>query len=169
MPPSLFADICSALGESVDVYLGRPSRGFIGEAAWLSVAGAHMQHNLSRVVVAGIAAHGRQERRRTNEFGHAALGLTEALVRLSMDPGPGALVQSYAAETAYLGVVGTMALPADKVGPDLIPELWTTVVRRLLDPTKEVSDEVEMLSALLLFGVSDAESTARQLPAFATR
>jgi hypothetical protein len=159
MPPSLYQDVCSALGESVDAYLTRGSRGLSGDVAWLWVTGPHMEHNLSHVVVAGIAAHGRQERHRRSEFGWSAVALTNSLVRLSSDPGPGSLIQSYAAETAYLGVVGALALNVEEASADLIPELWRPVVWRLLDPTKEISDEVEMLSALLLFGVYEAVSS----------
>jgi hypothetical protein len=159
MPPSLYQEICTGLGESADAYVARGSRGLIGDVAWIWVTGPHMEHNLSHVIVAGVAAHGRRERRSRSEYGWAAVGLTQALVRLSMDPGPGSLVQSYAAETAYLGVVGALVLNVDEPSAELIPELWRPVVLRLMDPTKEVSDEVEMLSALLLFGVYEAEST----------
>ena len=158
MPPNLYADIAEAIAESADAYLARATRGLIVDIAWLWVTGPHMEHNLSHAIVAGIAADARPEQRRFHgDFVRGAKVLINALVRLSADPAPGSLIQSYAAETAYLGVIGALALDVEVRPPELIAELWATVVHRLLDPTTELSDEVEMLSALLLFGTYEAE------------
>jgi hypothetical protein len=58
-----------------------------------------------------------------------------------------------------LAVLGSLSLRVETRTPDLVADLWITVVRRLIDPSKETLHEVEMLSALLLAGTYEAESS----------
>lgn len=159
MPPSLFQDACSAFSDSVDAFVQRATtKGTLMSAlAWNRVTMAHVPDNLSRVVVAGVAANGRTRGRDSRDFGHGATALTHALVTLSAK-GPGGLTQGHAIETACMAVLGSMALDGDGRNAELIPELWITVVRRLVDPDRETLHEVEMLSTLLLAGTYEAES-----------
>jgi hypothetical protein len=160
MPPSLFQEACSAFSDSVDAFTQRAStRGtLMSDLAWSWVTMAHVPDNLSRVVVAGVAANGRARDRYRHDFGHGATALTHALVRLSTG-GPGGLTQGNAIETAYMGVLTSMTLDGESQNAELIPELWTAVARRLVDPDKETLHEVEMLSTLLLAGTYEAESS----------
>lgn len=161
MPPSLYLDTCTALGDSVDASVARTSGsgGLMDDYAWMWTTMPHMQDNLAHVVVAGVAADSRRQDRRGSDFAHGATALVHSLVKLATHGTSGFMTQSYAAETAYLAVLGAMALKGETRSPDPIPELWTTVVRRLIDPDKERSAEVEMLSSLLLVGVYEAESS----------
>jgi hypothetical protein len=160
MPPSLFQDACSAFSDSVDAFVQRATtKGtLMSDLAWSWVTMAHVPDNLSRVVVAGVAANGRTRDRYSRDFGHGATALTHALVTLSAK-GPGGLTQGHAIETACMAVLGSMALDGDGRNVELIPELWITVVRRLVDPDKETLHEVELLSTLLLAGTYAAESS----------
>jgi len=132
--------------------------------AWMWTTMPHMQHNLARVVVAGIAAESRGSDRRRSDFAYGATALVHALVKLATHGTSGFSTQSKAAETAYLAVMGAMALQDETRSPELIPELWTIVVRRLVDPEKERAHEVEMLSSLLLAGAYEAESSRPTAP-----
>lgn len=123
----------------------------------------HMEHNLSRVVIAGIAADGRSNDGRRSDFADGATSLVQSLVKLSsLDRG--FLTQGYAVETAYLAVLGSMALGGENSSSELIPDLWRRVARRLLDGAKERMHEVEMLESLLLVGVYEARSSRATAP-----
>ena len=167
MPPSLYQDACGALGDSVDAFVGRTGDGGLrDDTAWLWTTSAHMENNLSRAVMAGVAADSRtRERRRgrTTDFGHGATALVHSLVKLS-SVDAGFLTQGHAAETAYLSVLGAMSLGVESSSPDLIPGLWRAVARRLVDAEKEKMHEVEMLESLLLVGVYEAESSRPTAP-----
>lgn len=66
----------TALGDTVDAFVSRAnSPGGLGDdTAWLWTTSPHMEHNLSRVVMAGIAADARTEnrRRRRTHFAQGA-------------------------------------------------------------------------------------------------
>jgi len=160
MPPSLFQDACSAFGDSVEAFTQRTStKGtLMSDLAWSRVTMSHVPDNLARVVIAGVAANGRARDRYRRDFGHGATALTHALVTLATK-GAGGLTQGHALETAYMAVLGTMALETDARSAELVPDLWITVVRRLVDPEKETLHEVGMLSTLLLTGTYEAESS----------
>ncbi|HEY3547453.1 MAG TPA: hypothetical protein VGK17_15385 [Propionicimonas sp.] len=159
MPPSLFQDACSAFADSVEAFTKRTSTNgtLMSDLAWSWVTMAHTPDNLAHVVVAGVAADGRGRDRYGSDFGQGARALTNALVALA-SKGPGGLTKGNALQTAYLGVQGAMVLKVETSTPDLVPELWDTVVRRLVDPQEETLHEVEILSALLLAGTYEAES-----------
>lgn len=160
MPPSLFQDACSAFADSVEAFTHRTqTRGtLMSDLAWSWVTMAHVPDNLARVVVAGVAADGRGRDRYRSDFGQGARALIDALVALATD-GPSGLTKGNAMQTAYMAVQGAMALEVETRTPDLVPELWETVVRRLVDPQEETLHEVEMLSALLLAGTYEAETS----------
>lgn len=167
MPPSLYQDACDALGDTVDAFVSRAnSPGGLGDdTAWLWTTSPHMEHNLSRVVMAGIAADARAEnrRRRRTDFAHGATSLVHSLVKLSsLDAG--FLTQGHAVETAYLSVLGSMSMGVENSSPELIPDLWRVVARRLLDSEREKMHEVEMLESLLLIGAYEAESSRPTAP-----
>lgn len=167
MPPSLYQDACDALGDTVDAFVSRAhSPGGMGDdTAWLWTTSPHMQHNLSRVVMAGIAADARTEnrRRRRTDFAHGATSLVHSLVKLSsLDAG--FLTQGHAVETAYLSVLGSMSIGVGSSTPELIPDLWRVVAKRLLDSEREKMHEVEMLESLLLIGAYGAESSRPTAP-----
>jgi hypothetical protein len=161
MPPSLYQDACAAIGDSVDAFAARAGEGGLrDDTAWLWTTSAHMENNLSRAVIAGIAADSRtRERRkgRVTDFGHGATALVHSLVKLS-SVDAGFMTQAHAVETAYLSVIGSMSLGVESSSPELVPGLWRMVARRLVDAEKEKLHEVEMLESLLLVGVYDAES-----------
>ncbi len=170
MPSSLFEDACEALSASVDAFVARASSsgGLANDWAWMWTTMPHMQHNLARVVVAGIAADSRISDRYRSDFAQGSTTIVNSLVKLATYGTSGFSTQANAGETAYMAVLGVMALPIETRSPDLIPELWSTVVRRLVDPDKERLHEVEMLSSLLLVGAYEAESprpTAAQMRA----
>jgi hypothetical protein len=52
-----------------------------------------------------------------------------------------------------------MSLGVESATPQLIPDLWRVVARRLLDSEREKMHEVEMLESLLLLGAYEAESS----------
>jgi hypothetical protein len=160
MPPSLFSDACSALGDSADAFVGRTSTkgGLAGDTAWMWTTQPWAEHNLAWVVMSGVYAsvHGRARYR--DDFGHGATAITHALVKLATEGTSGFSTASNAIETAYMGVRGSLGVQVTEDTADLVPELWITVVRRLIDPTKETLHEVETLADLLLAGVYDVES-----------
>lgn len=165
MPPSLYQDACEALGDSIDAFIHRVNSpgGYKDDWAWMWTTAPHMEHNLSRVVIAGIAADGRSNDGRRSDFADGATSLVQSLVKLSsLDRG--FLTQGYAVETAYLAVLGSMALGGENSSSELIPDLWRSVARRLLDGTKERMHEVEMLESLLLVGVYEARSSRATAP-----
>ncbi len=55
-----------------------------------------------------------------------------------------------------MAILGSMGLSREHLPIDLMPRLWSMVVRRLLDTEKEVLHEVRMLSTLLLHGTYEA-------------
>ena len=166
MPPSLYQDACEALSASVDAFVERASTAgkLANDWAWMWTTMPHMQHNLARVVVAGIAADSRSKERHRRDFAHGATALVHSMVKLATHGTSGFSTQTNAAETAYMAVLGAMALRGETPSPELVPELWTTVVRRLADPDKERLHEVEMLSSLLLVGMYEAESSRPTAP-----
>jgi len=161
MPPTLFQDACSAVSDSVDAFVGRTSSkgGLASDLAWMWVTQPWAEHNLAWVVIAGVAADGRRGDRYRGDFGHGAKALTHALVKLATEGTSGFSTASNAIETAYMAVRGSLGLQVETVTPDLVPDLWITVVRRLIDPAKETLHEVETLSDLLLAGVYEVESS----------
>ncbi len=165
MPPSLFLDACGALGASVDAFAARASSSgkLANDWAWMWTTMPHMQHNLASVVVSGLVADSRTRRRRS-DFAHGATALVHALVNLAAHGTSGFSTQTYAAEAAYMAVLGAMALRLEPHSPELVPELWATVVRSLVDTATERLHEVEMLSSLLLVGVYEAESEQLTAP-----
>ncbi len=166
MPPSLYQDACEALSASVDAFVERASTAgkLANDWAWMWTTMPHMQHNLARVVVAGIAADSRTRDRHRRDFAHGATALVHSMVKLATHGTSGFSTQTNAAETAYLAVLGAMALRVETPSPELVPGLWTTVVSRLADPDKERQHEVEMLSSLLLVGTYEAESPRPTAP-----
>ena len=160
MPPSLFQDACSALADSADAFVARTSSkgGLASDLAWMWVTQPWAEHNLARVVIAGAAADGRGRDRYRSDFGHGANALTHSLVKLSTRGASGFSTASNASEAAYMAVLASMAQAVETRTPDLVPELWITVVRRLMDPAQESLHEVQMVSGLLLAGVYEAES-----------
>ena len=161
MPPTLFHDACSALGDSVDAFVGRTSRkgGLAGDLAWMWTTQPWAEHNLAWVVIAGVAADAQSRDRYRGDFGLGATALTHSLVKLATEGTSGFSTASNAIETAYMAVRGSLGLQVETDTTDLVPDLWITVVRRLMDPTKETLHEVETLSGLLLAGVYEIESS----------
>ncbi len=166
MPPSLFQDACAAMSASVDAFVARASSSgkLMDDWAWMWTTMPHMQHNLARVIVAGIVADSRTRDRRRSDFAHGATAVVHSLVKLATHGTNGFSTQTNAAATAYMAVLGAMALKVEARSPELVPELWTTVVRRLADPAKERLHELEMLSSLLLVGTYEAESVRPTAP-----
>jgi hypothetical protein len=160
MPPSLFSDACSAIGDSVDAFVGRTSTkgGLAGDLAWMWTTQPWAEHNLAWVVMSGVyaAAHGPASYR--DDFGQGATAITRSLVKLATEGTSGFSTASNAIETAYMGVRGALGVEVTEDTADLVPDLWITVVRRLIDPIKETLHEVDTLSDLLLAGVYDVES-----------
>jgi hypothetical protein len=162
MPASLFQEACDAFGNSVNEFIGRTTSkgGLMDDIAWSWVTMAHAEFNLAWVVVAGLAARGRGRDRYGTDFDHGATSLVVSLVKLSNQKSNGFMTQGHALETAYMAVIGSMGLKPGRVPPDLIPKLWSIVVRRLVDPSdKETLHEVDMLSTLLLHGTYQAVSS----------
>ena len=161
MPPSLYQDACSAFADSVDAFVQRASTkaGLANDWAWNWVTMPWAENNLARVVVAGVVADGRGRDHHRGDFGHGANSLVHSLVKLATHGTGGFSTQAHAVETAYSAVLGSMALGVEARSPDLLPEMWITVVRRLVDPGKETLHEVEMLSGLLIAGVYEDESS----------
>jgi hypothetical protein len=166
MPPSLYQDACEALSASVDAFVERASTSgkLANDWAWMWTTMPWMQHNLARVVVAGIAADSRTMDGHRSYFAYGATALVHSMVKLATHGKSGFSTQTYAAETAYMAVLGAMALKVDEGSPDLIPELWATVVRGFVDPGTERLHEIEMLSSLLLAGAYEAESSRPTAP-----
>jgi hypothetical protein len=160
MPPTLFHDACSAIGDSVDAFVGRTSTkgGLAGDFAWMWTTQPWAEHNLAWVVMAGVYADARSRYRHRGDFGLGATAITHSLVKLATEGTSGFSTASNAIETAYMGVRGSLGIQVDEDTADLVPDLWITVVRRMIDPTKETLHEVETLSDLLLAGVYDVES-----------
>lgn len=165
-PSSLFLNACAALSDSVDAFVERTSSkgGLASDLAWMWVTQPWAPHNLARVVTAGVAADSRGRDRHRNGFGHGANALTHSLVKLTTEGTSGFLTASNAVETAYMAVRRSIALQIETRTPDLVPDLWITVVRLLVDPGKESLHEVEMMSGLLLAGVYEAESSRPTAP-----
>jgi hypothetical protein len=160
MPPTLFHDACSALGDSVDAFVGRTSTkgGLAGDFAWMWTTQPWAEHNLAWVVMAGVYADARGRARHRGDFGLGATAITHSLVKLATEGTSGFSTASNAIETAYMGVRGSLGIQVGPDTADLVPDMWITVVRRLIDPTKETLHEVETLSDLLLAGIYDVES-----------
>jgi hypothetical protein len=160
MPPSLYQDAVEALANSIDTFVKRASEkgGLANDWAWNYVTMPHMQTNLAWVVIAGMKADDSRRDRYRSDFGNAANALVHSLIKLGTEGTGGWSVPSDAIESAYMGVLGAMAVARKRRSPDLIPEMWRTVVLRLVDPGKEKSHEVEMLSGLLLAGAYEAMS-----------
>lgn len=161
MPPSLFQDTCEALSDSVDAFVERASTsgGLANDWAWNYVTMPHAQHNLAWVVIAGVQADNRRRDRYRSDFGNGANALVHSLVKLGSEGTGGFSTQSDAVETAYMAVLGAMAVEGEPRSPDLIPEMWRTVVRRLVDPGKEKMHEIELLAGLLLVAAYEAKSS----------
>jgi len=160
MPPTLFHETCSALSDSVDAFVARTSSrgGLLSDLPWMWVTQPWAEHNLAWAVLAGVAGAGRRGDRFGEYYGYGATALTHSLVKLSTATS-GLLTASNAIETAYMAVRASMALQIEADTAGLVTSLWITLVRRLVDPTKETSHEVETLSDLLLAGVYEAESS----------
>jgi hypothetical protein len=159
MPQSLFEDACDALESSVDAFVARTAtRGaFYSDRAWMWVTQPWADHNLARVVLAGVAANDRRRDGSPSAFGLSALALTRSIVKLSKSE-QGLSTASNAAETAYMAALGTVCQAGEPEASDLISEIWIAVVRRLIDPAEETGHEVDMLANLVLVGVYEAES-----------
>lgn len=160
MPPRLFQNACAAFADSAEAFTQRMhTKGtLMSDLAWSWVTMPHVPNNLALVVVAGVAADSRRGDRHRSEFGHGATALVHALVKLSAE-GTGGLTHGNAVRAAYLAVLGSLSLRVETRTPDLVSDLWITVVRRLIDPGVETLDEVEMLSQLLLAGTYEAGSS----------
>lgn len=160
MPPTLFHEACSALGDSVDAFVGRTSSkgGLASDLAWMWTTQPWAEHNLAWVVMAGVFAHARRRERYRGDFGIGAKAITHSLVKLATEGTSGFSTAPNAIETASMGVRGSLGVQVDADTAEGKTDLWITVVRRLIDPTKETLHEVETLSELLLAGVYDAES-----------
>jgi hypothetical protein len=145
----------------VDEFIARTtSKGtLMDDIAWSWVTMAHAEYNLAWVVASGVLAIGRSRDRYSLDFDHGATSLVASLIKLSGQNAKGHLTQGHAVETAYMAVLGSMGLSRDRLPPDLIPRLWSMVVRRLVDPEKETLHEVDMLSTLLLHGTYEAVSS----------
>jgi hypothetical protein len=161
MPPTLFHDACSALGDSVDAFVGRTSTkgGLAGDLAWMWTTQPWAEANLAWVVMSGVYADVRSREHRRGDFGLGATAITHSLVKLATEGTSGFSTASNAIETASMGVRGSLGIQVDADTADVVSDLWITVVRRLIDPTKETLHEVETLAELLLAGVYDVEST----------
>ena len=160
MPPTLFHDACSAIGACVDAFVGRTSTrgGLAGDLAWTWTTQPWAEHNLAWVVMSGVYADVRSREHRRGDFGLGATAITHSLVKLATEGTSGISTASNAIETASMGVRGSLGIQVDADTADVVSGLWITVVRRLIDPTKETLHEVETLSELLLAGVYDVES-----------
>ncbi len=165
MPPSLFQEACAALCDTVDAFVERASTsgGLANDWAWNQVTMAWARYNVSRAVIAGIAADARMGDERTSRFGHGANALVHALVKLGTEGTGGFSTSGHAVESAYTAVLGSMALNVDQ-SPKLIPEMYEAVIGRLVDPDKEKMHEIEMLAGLVLAGVYEAESPRATAP-----
>lgn len=169
MPPSLFQETCEAVADSVDTFVKRASEkgGLANDWAWNYVTMPHMGTNLAWVVIAGVQADNRRRDRDRyrSDFAHGANALVHSLVKLGTEGTGGWSTPSDAVESAYMGVLGAMAVEGERRSPDLIPEMWRTVVLPLVDPGKEKMHEVEMLSGLLLTGAYEAMAAGPSAPA----
>jgi hypothetical protein len=161
MPAGLFEDACDAFGASVDVYINRASTSgrLANDWAWNYVTMPHMQTNLAWAVIGGVVAYARSGDRYRRDFGQSAYALVRSLVRLASADGGGFSTQSNAAESAYMAVLGAIAVDKDAAAADLMPRMWHTLAEALVEPGKEKRDEVEMLSGLLLVGAYEAVSS----------
>lgn len=166
MPSSLFGDACEALRDSVNAFVDRASKsgGLANDWAWNYVTMPHMETNLAWVVIAGVSADSRRHDRHRSDFGEGAVSVVQSLVKLGSEGTGGFSTPSDAIESAYMAVLGAMATEVETRRPDLIPEMWLAVARRLVDPDKEKAHEVEMLSGLLLAGAYEAESSRPSAP-----
>ena len=158
MPPSLYDDACEAFAHSVGEYVRRTTSkgGLMDDLAWTWVTMSHAEYNLAWVVIAGVSARRQGRMRYGRDFEHGAISLAASLIKLSSQNESGFSTQGHAVETTYMAALGSMGLSRERLPVDLVPRLWSMVVHRLLDTVKEVSNEIPMLSTLLLHGTYEA-------------